>query len=96
MDKLYYVYMLASGRSGTLYTGVTGDIVKRIWDHRNGTVEGFTKSYDVHVLVWYEPHQDINEAIAREKRIKKWNRAWKIALIEKANSGWNDFYEKLI
>lgn len=95
MNKQYYVYMLASSRNGTLYTGVTGDIVKRIWEHRSGIIEGFTKTYHVHLLVWYEVHEDVNEAIVREKRIKKWNRAWKVALIERSNSGWNDLYENL-
>ncbi len=96
VDKQYCVYMLASRRNGTLYTGVTGDIVGRIWNHKNDVIESFTKRHGVHLLVWYEVHNDINAAIAREKQIKKWNRAWKIRLIEKENSGWNDLYEKLI
>ena len=95
VDKLYYVYMLASGRNGTLYTGVTSDTLGRIWQHKNDVLEGFTKEYGVHVLVWYEIHNDVEAAIAREKQIKKWKRAWKIQLIEKENSGWNDLYEKL-
>ena len=95
MDKQYYVYMLASQRNGTLYTGVTSNIVGRIWNHKNDIIEGFTKKYGAHILVWYEVHEDINAAIAREKQIKSWNRAWKIRLIEKENSGWNDLYEKL-
>ncbi|HEY0282414.1 MAG TPA: GIY-YIG nuclease family protein [Rhizomicrobium sp.] len=95
MQKLYYVYMLASQRNGTLYTGVTNDIGRRIWEHKSDLVEGFTKKYGVHILVWYEVYEDINVAIAREKQIKGWNRAWKIRLIEKENSGWNDLYEKL-
>ena len=95
MDKQYYVYMLASQRNGTLYTGVTSNIVGRIWNHKNDIIEGFTKKYGAHILVWYEVHEDINAAIAREKQIKGWNRAWKIRLIEKENSGWNDLYEKL-
>ena len=96
MHKLYYVYMLASRRNGTLYTGVTNDVGRRAWEHKNDLIEGFTKTYGVHMLVWYEVHEDINVAIAREKQIKGWNRAWKIRLIEKENSGWNDLYEKLI
>ena len=94
-DHSYFVYILASGRNGTLYTGVTNDIVRRIWEHKNDLIDGFTKKYGVHILVWYEFHEDINLAIAREKRIKRWNRAWKIKLIEKENSGWNCLWEKL-
>ena len=96
MQKLYYVYMLASRRNGTLYTGVTNDIGRRVWEHRSDLAEGFTRKYGVHILVWYETHEDIDTAIAREKQIKGWNRAWKIRLIEKENSGWNDLYEKII
>ncbi len=88
--------MLASRRNGTLYTGVTSTLDPRVWTHKNDMIEGFTKRYGVHILVWYEVHEDINTAIAREKQIKGWNRAWKIRLIEKENSGWNDLYEKLI
>ena len=95
-DHLYYVYMLASQRNGTLYIGVSNDIVRRTWEHKHDLIDGFTKKYGVHTLVWYEWHQDINAAITREKRMKRWNRAWKIALIEKHNSGWNDLYERLI
>ena len=95
MQKLYYVYMPASRRNGTLYIGVTNDIGRRVWEHKNDLAEGFTRKYGVHILVWYETHEDINTAIAREKQIKGWNRAWKIRLIEKENSGWNDLYEKL-
>jgi putative endonuclease len=87
--------MLASRRNGTLYTGVTNDIGRRVWEHKNDLVEGFTKKYGVHILVWYETHEDINTAIAREKQIKGWNRVWKLRLIEKENSGWNDLFEKL-
>jgi putative endonuclease len=75
--------MLASGRNGTLYIGVTNDIARRTWEHRNGEVEGFTKKYGVHILVWYEMHGDVHAAIAREKQLKGWNRAWKIRMIEK-------------
>jgi len=95
-EHLYYVYILASCRNGTLYIGVTNDVARRTWEHKNDLIEGFTKKYGVHVLVWYELHEDINEAIAREKRMKRWNRAWKVALIERTNSGWNDLYDRLI
>lgn len=95
MEKRYYVYMLASCRNGTLYTGVTNDLARRVWEHKDGAVEGFTKKHGIHILVWYEIHEDINAAIAREKQIKGWNRLWKIRLIEKENSGWNDLYGKL-
>ena len=87
--------MLASRRNGTLYVGVTNDIARRVWEHKTGVVEGFTKKHDVHLLVWYETYGDINDAIAREKQLKGWNRAWKIRLIEEHNSGWNDLYEAL-
>jgi putative endonuclease len=93
-EHSYFVYILASGRNGTLYTGVTNDIVRRIWEHKNDLIDGFTKKYGVHIPVWYGFHEDINLAIAREKRIKRWNRAWKIKLIEKENSGWNCLWEK--
>lgn len=95
-EHLYYVYMLASRRNGTLYIGVSNDIVRRTWEHKSDLVDGFTKRYGVHILVWYEWHEDVNAAILREKRMKRWNRAWKIALIEKGNSGWNDRYDRLV
>ena len=94
-EHLYYVYILASRRNGTLYVGVTNDILRRTWEHKNDLIEGFTKKYGVHILVWYELYEDITVAIAREKRLKRWNRAWKIKLIEKNNSGWNDLYDRL-
>jgi putative endonuclease len=90
------VYMLASRRNGTLYTGVTSDLVKRIWEHRNDIVEGFTKRYGVHSLVYFELHDDMPEAIRREKQIKKWNRAWKIELIERTNPQWQDLWRSLM
>ena len=93
--RLYYVYMLASGRSGTLYTGVTSDLAGRTWQHRSDLIDGFTKNHGVHILVWYEVHEDVNAAIRREKQIKRWKRAWKIRLIESDNSGWNDLYERI-
>jgi putative endonuclease len=95
-DHLYYVYILASRRNGTLYIGVSNDIMRRTWEHKSDLVAGFTKKYGVHILVWYAIYDDIDAAIAREKRMKRWNRDWKIALIEKTNSGWNDLYERLL
>ncbi|MDA1014012.1 MAG: GIY-YIG nuclease family protein [Planctomycetota bacterium] len=90
------VYILASQRNGTLYIGVTSDLVQRIWQHKNNVVEGFTKEYGVHMLVWYELHEDMESAIIREKRLKKWNRAWKLRLIEEMNPNWNDLYDSII
>ena len=95
-EHLYFVYMLASRRNGTLYIGVSNDVMRRTWEHKNDLIEGFTKKYGVHILVWFETYDDVNVAIAREKRLKKWNRAWKIKLIEKHNSGWNDIYDRLM
>ena len=87
--------MLASGRNGTLYVGVTSDLVKRAWQHNEGVVAGFTKEYDVKRLVWYEQHGNAESAITREKQIKKWNRVWKIRLIEDTNPYWNDLYRQI-
>ena len=92
----YFVYMLASKRNGTLYVGVTNDLSRRAWEHKQKQVPGFTKRYGVEILVWYEVHSDINQAITREKQIKGWNRAWKLRLIEKHNSGWNDLTSGLM
>ena len=94
-DHLYFVYIVASARNGTLYVGVTNDVLRRTWEHKSEMIDGFTKKYGVHRLVWYEMHSDINEAIVREKRLKRWNRAWKIRLIEENNSGWNDLHDRL-
>jgi putative endonuclease len=88
VEKQYYVYLLASKRYGTLYTGVTSDLAKRIYEHEYGLVQGFTKKYNVYQLVYFEVHSDIYEAITREKQIKKWNRQWKINLIEQNNPQW--------
>ena len=96
MQKQFYVYMLASQRNGTLYTGMTSDLAKRIWQHKNGDVEGFTKQYNVKTLVYYEIHQSAKSAIVREKQIKKWRRKWKLRLIEKDNPLWNDLYYEII
>ena len=92
----YYVYILASERNGTLYIGVTSDLVKRVYEHKNNLVEGFTQKYKVHNLVYYETTDDINSAITREKQLKKWKRTWKMELIEKNNPGWRDLYFELI
>jgi len=91
----YDVYMLASRPRGTLYTGVTGDLVRRVWEHRSGAVPGFTRRYDVRRLVWFEVFGDVTAAIQREKTLKHWLRAWKIALIERANPTWRDLYEEI-
>jgi putative endonuclease len=90
------VYILASKRNGTLYIGVTSDLVKRVWQHKNDVCEGFTKKYGVHTLVYYEMHANMTEAIRREKQLKKWNRAWKIELIEKENPRWLDLWPTLV
>ena len=95
-NKQYYVYILASKRNGTLYTGITSDLIKRIWQHKNGLVEGFSKRYETKTLVYFEQFNDVEEAILREKRIKKWNRQWKINLIEKKNPDWDDLFQKLV
>ena len=92
----YFVYMLASKRNGMLYTGVTNDLARRTSEHKEKQVAGFTKKYDVEILVWYEGHEDVATAIEREKQIKGWNRVWKVRLIEKENSGWNDLAQGLI
>lgn len=90
------VYILASQRNGTLYVGVTSDLVARIWQHKNDVAEGFTNKYAVHSLVWYEVHETMASAITREKIIKKWNRTWKLKLIEKSNSEWIDLYNEIL
>ena len=90
MEKTFAVYMLASKRNGTLYTGVTSNLPKRVWEHREGVVEGFSKEHGVKTLVWYEVHENAVAAITREKQIKKWNRQWKINLIETSNPDWRD------
>ena len=92
----YYVYILASTRNGTLYVGVTSNLVKRVFEHKNNLVEAFTKKYSVHQLVYFEQTDDINSAIAREKQIKKWRREWKIELIEEKNREWKDLFLDLL
>jgi putative endonuclease len=90
------VYILASKRNGTLYIGVTSDLVKRIWEHKNNMVSGFTKRHGVHQLVWYELHDSMESAIVREKRLKEWKRTWKLELIESVNPDWQDLYFSIV
>ena len=90
------VYILASRRNGTLYTGVTSNLVQRVWQHKNGLVDGFTRKYGVHTLVWFEVHETMQSAIGREKAIKEWRRAWKLSLIEAANPSWRDLYDDIV
>jgi putative endonuclease len=94
--ETYYVYMLGSGLNGTLYIGVTSNLGKRIWEHKEGLVNGFTKRYAVKNLVWFEVHDDVIGAITREKQLKKWNRAWKIQLIQENNPRWRDLYYDIL
>ena len=96
MNKIYHVYMMVSGSYKTLYIGVSSDLIKRVWQHKNDVVEGFSKKYNVHLLVWYEVHDEIASAIVREKQIKEWKRLWKTELIEKINPNWNDLYTDII
>ena len=96
MNKQPAVYILASRRNGSLYVGVTANLVKRIWEHRNNMTEGFTKRYEIHRLVWYEIHATMESAIRREKRMKDWKRTWKLELIEKFNPEWRDLYQTII
>ena len=95
LTRSYYVYLLASRRKGTLYVGVTNDLSKRVWQHKQDLGEGFTKKYGVKSLVWFEQTESIESAIVREKQIKKWNRDWKVELIEKTNPQWRDLYEEI-
>jgi putative endonuclease len=94
-ERYYWVYILASKLGGTLYIGVTNNLIRRMYEHRTGLVPGFTKQYRVHRLVYYEHHTDIEAAIRREKRLKKWKRAWKIRLIEELNPNWDDLYPQI-
>ncbi len=94
--KQFVVYILCSKRNGTLYTGVTSDLIKRVYEHRNNLADGFTKKYGIHRLVWYEMHGAAETAILREKQIKKWNRQWKLDLIEQRNQDWKDLYDELV
>jgi putative endonuclease len=96
MKKQFYVYILASKRNGTLYTGVTSDLIQRVWQHEQDLVEGFTKKYRVKKLVYYEVHDNAESAITREKQIKKWRRKWKLRLIEEKNPQWTDLYDEIV
>jgi putative endonuclease len=96
MDRHYYVYILTNKAYGTLYVGVTNDLVRRVWEHKNKFVDSFTHEHGLDRLVWYEVHEEILEAITREKRIKRWHRDWKINLIQAMNPGWNDLYGGII
>jgi putative endonuclease len=96
MDRRPAIYILASKQNGTLYIGVTSDLAKRAWIHKNDIVEGFTKKYGVHRLVYYEMHPEMTSAIMREKQLKKWNRSWKLELIESKNPEWNDLWNDIV
>jgi putative endonuclease len=91
----YYIYILANKRNGTLYIGVTSNLVERVYEHKNNIIEGFSKKYNIHKLIYYEINNDIESAIRREKQLKKWNRKWKMNLIEKSNPEWKDLYYEL-
>jgi putative endonuclease len=91
----FYVYIVASKRNGTLYAGMTDDLAKRIWHHRIGAMSGFTRKYGVKILVWYESHESRESAFVRERQIKKWNRAWKLEIIERMNPQWRDLWDDL-
>lgn len=92
----YFVYLLAHKPDGVLYVGVTNNLIRRVWEHKNGFVKGFTEKYQVKTLVWFEKHDEIEFAIKREKQLKKWKRQWKIDLIEAMNPQWEDLYEQLL
>ena len=92
---MYWVYILASGRHGTLYVGVTNDLVRRVYEHKNKVVRGFTLQYGVDRLVWFEAHDNPTSAIEREKELKKWRREWKVNLIEQDNPNWDDLYDEI-
>jgi putative endonuclease len=96
MEKHPCVYILASRRNGTLYIGVTSDLVKRVWEHRNDVVKGFTSRYGVHTLVWFEQHETMESAIVRERAVKEWRRRWKLELIEKRNPEWRDLFGEIV
>jgi putative endonuclease len=96
MTKQYYVYILASKKDGMLYIGITSNLIKRIYEHKNDLAVGFTSKYHIHNLVYYEVTEDVSSAITREKQLKKWNRAWKIALILKSNPEWRDLYVDIL
>lgn len=93
MSKSYFVYILAGKRNGTLYIGVTNNLERRVYEHKNNLIRGFTSKYNVHLLVYFEETPDVESAIKREKQLKKWNREWKIELIEKTNPNWEDLFD---
>ena len=95
MDRQYYVYIMTNNAYGTLYVGITNNLVRRAWEHRNSLVQGFTKDHELHRLVWFEVHGDVEEAIRREKLIKKWHRDWKVNLIQARNPSWRDLFEEI-
>lgn len=95
MSKQYYIYILASERNGTLYIGVTNNLKRRVYEHKQNLVDGFTKENNIHTLVWFESTENIESAITKEKQLKKWNRNWKIRLIEERNFEWKDLYFEL-
>ena len=94
--QTYYVYIMASKRNGTLYIGVTNDLIRRVYEHKNNLVEGFTNKFRVHKLVYWEQSENVDSALQREKQLKKWNRQWKLALIEEHNANWQDLYAQLL
>jgi putative endonuclease len=94
-EKKFYVYIMAKGRNSTFYVGVTSELAKRGWEHKNGVAGGFTKKYGIKNLVYYEIHANAESAIKREKRLKKWNRTWKMRIIEEMNPEWKDLYETI-
>jgi putative endonuclease len=91
----FFAYIVASKRNGTLYTGMTDDLIRRVWQHRTGVIPGFTKKYGVKILVWFEQHETRESALTRERQIKKWNRAWKLQLIEQCNPNWRDLWDEI-
>ena len=96
MAKQFYVYILASKRNGTLYTGVTSNLIQRVWQHKHDVIQAFTRKYNVKTLVYYEVHENAESALTREKKIKRWRRSWKLDLIENSNPGWRDLYEDIL
>lgn len=96
MEKSFHVYIVTNKPNGTLYIGVTSDLIKRIWEHKTGAVPGFTKKYHLKMLVYYEPHEEAESAIHHEKRLKEWKRSWKLSLIEKQNPDWRDLYVDIL
>jgi putative endonuclease len=96
MAKQFYVYILASKRNGTLYTGVTSNLIQRVWQHKHDVIQGFTRKYNVKTLVYYEIHENAESALTREKKIKRWRRSWKLGLIENNNPEWRDLYDDLL